>query len=122
MSKRKPAKASKHTHSPKIAAKAQRAAQDAVRSPKDSRLRLVGAGSTESLPRRHNDLKQEAPLVNAVTTLQQEALLVESPATTLQDDCKQRMVDNDGSKKGFDFSSATANVRAYQAKLLEMAQ
>jgi hypothetical protein len=29
--------------------------------------------------------------------------------------------DND-SKKGFDFSSATANVRAYQAKLLEMAQ
>jgi hypothetical protein len=31
------------------------------------------------------------------------------------------MRDND-SKKGFDFSSATANVRAYQAKLLEMAQ
>jgi hypothetical protein len=31
------------------------------------------------------------------------------------------MRDND-SKKGFDFSSATANVRAYQAKLLEVAQ
>ena len=31
------------------------------------------------------------------------------------------MRDND-LKKGFDFSSATANVRAYQAKLLEMAQ
>ena len=31
------------------------------------------------------------------------------------------MTDND-SKKGFVFSSATANVRAYQAKLLEMAQ
>jgi len=122
MSKRKPAKASKHTHSPKIAAKAQRAAQDAVRSPKDSRLRLVGAGSTESLPRRHNDSKQEAPLENPMTALQQEALLAEKPATTLQDDCKQTMADNDGSKKGFDFSSATANVRAYQAKLLEMAQ
>jgi len=31
------------------------------------------------------------------------------------------MRDND-SKKGFDFSLTTANVRAYQAKLLEMAQ
>ena len=31
------------------------------------------------------------------------------------------MRDND-SKKGFDLSSATANVQAYQAKLLEMAQ
>ena len=28
----------------------------------------------------------------------------------------------DNSKKGFDFSSATAGVRAYQAKLLEMGQ
>ena len=56
-----------------------------------------------------------------MTALQQEALLVENPATALQDDCKQTMTDND-SKKGFDFSSATANVRAYQAKLLEMAQ
>ena len=122
MSKRNPATASKHTHSPKIAAKAQRAAQAIVRSPKDSRLRSVGAGSTESLPKRHNDLKQEAPLVeNPVTALQQEAPLVENPVTALQDDCKQTMTDND-SKKGFDFFSATANVRAYQAKLLEMAQ
>jgi hypothetical protein len=56
-----------------------------------------------------------------VTALQQEAPLVENPVTALQDDCKQTMTDND-SKKGFDFSSATANVRAYQAKLLEMAQ
>src|SRR6202795_1993175 len=108
MSKRTPATTSKHIHSPKIAAKAQRAAQDIVRSPKDSRLRSVGAGSNESLPKRHNDSKQEAPLV-------------ENPATALQDDCKQTMTDND-SKKGFDFSSATENVRAYQAKLLEMAQ
>jgi hypothetical protein len=108
MSKRKPATASKHARSPKIAAKAQRAAQAIVRSPKDSRLRSVAAGSTESAPKRHNDSTQEAPLV-------------ENPATALQDVCKQTMTDND-SKKGFDFSSATANVRAYQAKLLEMAQ
>jgi Phasin protein len=109
MSKRKPATASKHARSPKIAAKAQRATQAIVRSPKDSRLRSVAAGSTESPPKRHNDAQQEAPP------------LVENPATALQDACKQTMTDND-SKKGFDFSSATANVRAYQAKLLEMAQ
>ena len=71
-------------------------------------LKSVAAGSTESPPERHNDSKQEAPLV-------------EKPAAALQEDCKQTMTDND-SKKGFVFSSATANVRAYQAKLLEMAQ
>jgi phasin protein len=100
MSKRKPATASNHAHSPKIAAKAHRANQAIVRSPKHSRLRSVAAGSTESPPERHNESKQETPLV------------VEYPAT---------VTDND-SKKGFEFSSATENVRAYQAKLLEMAQ
>jgi hypothetical protein len=108
MSKHKHATASKHARSPKIASKAQRATQAVVRSPKDSRLRSVAAGSTEASPTPHNDSKQEAPLV-------------ENPATALQDDCKQTMTDKN-SKKGFDFSSATANVQAYQAKLLEMAQ
>ncbi len=107
MSKRKPATASKHAHSPKIAAKAHRANQAIVRSPKDGRLRLV-AGSIESSRKRHNAPKQEAPLVD-------------SPAAAIQDDFKQTMRDND-SNKGFDFSSATASARAYQAKLLEMAQ
>ena len=46
MSKRKPATASKHAHSTKIAA--QRANQAIIRSPKDSPLRSVVAGSTES--------------------------------------------------------------------------
>jgi Phasin protein len=154
MSKRKP---SKHSHSPK-AAKAQRAAQAIVRSPSDSRLRSLGAGSTEparkhnnnpkqeALPvehpatalqtesrPKHNDPKQDALLVeHPATALQtesppkhndpeQEALLVENPATALQDDCKRTMTDNE-SKKALGFSSAAANVRAYQAKLLEMAQ
>src|SRR6202051_2947518 len=108
MSKRKPATVSKHTHSPKIAARAQRAAQAIVRSPKDSRLRSVEPGSTESPPKHHNASKQEAPLV-------------ENPMTALQHNCKETVTDN-ASKKGFDFSSVTANVRAYQAKLLEMAQ
>jgi len=108
MSKHKPATASKHAHRPKIAAKAQRAAQAIVRSPKDSRLRSAGAGSTESPPKLHIDSPQEA-------------LAIESPATAIKDDCNQTMTDN-VSKKATHFSSATANVRAYQAKLLEMAQ
>jgi hypothetical protein len=123
MSKRKP---SKHSHYPKIAAKAQRAAQAIVRSPSDSRLRSLGAGSTASPP-KHNDPKQEALLVESPATAFQteshdlNALLAENPATALQDDCKQTMTDNE-SKKALDFSSAAGNVRAYQAKLLEIAQ
>jgi hypothetical protein len=108
MSKRKPATASKHARSPKIAAKAQRAAQAIVRSPKDSRLRSAGAGTTESPPKRPDDS-------------QQEALLVENPVTALHDDYKQTMTDSD-SKKWTNLSLATTNVRPYQAQLLEMAQ
>ena len=127
MSKRKPATASKHIHRPKIAGKAQRAAQDIVRSPKENRLRSVETDSTESVRKRDSDSKKEADLIeNAVTALQHEALLAENPATALQDDYKQddykkTLTDND-SKKRFDFSSAPANVWAFQAKLLEMAQ
>ena len=106
MSKRKPATASKHSHSPKIAAKAQRAAQAVVRSPKDSRLPSAGAGTTDSPPKRPDNS-------------QQEALLVEDPVT--QDDYKQAMTDSDLNKWTI-FSLATANVPAYQAKLVEMAQ
>ena len=110
MSRRKPATASKskHARDPKLAARAQRAKQAIVRSPKDNPLRSVTAGSTKSPPKLHNNSKQEAPLV-------------ENPATASQDDLTQTMRDND-STKGFDFSLATANVQAYQAKLLEMAQ
>jgi hypothetical protein len=108
MSKRKPATAAKHARSPKIAAKAQRAAQAIVRSPRDSRVRSAGAGSTELPPKRPDHS-------------QQEALLVENPVTALQDDYEQTMTDSD-SKKSTNFSLATANVGAYQAKLMEMAQ
>jgi hypothetical protein len=108
MSKRKPATAAKHARSPKIAAKAQRAAQAIVRSPRDSRVRSAGAGSTESPPKRPDNS-------------QQEALLVEIPVTAVQNDYEQTMTDSD-SKKSTNFSLATANVGAYQAKLMEMAQ
>ena len=115
MSKRTPATASKHARSPKIAAKAQRAAQTIVRSPKVRRS--VAASSAELPPKPHNDSKPTAPLAieNPVTALQ------ENPVTALQEDVSDTMTDNSLSK-GFDLSSATANVRAYQAKLLEMAQ
>lgn len=108
MSKRKSSTASKHARSPKIAAKAQRAAHAIVRSPKNSRLRSAGAGMTES-PRKRADASL------------QEALLVEDPGTALQDDHKRTMTDSD-SKNWTNFSITTANVGAYQAKLLEMAQ
>jgi hypothetical protein len=108
MNKHKPATASKHIRRPKVVTKVQRAKQAIVRSPKNSRLRSVTEGSTESLPEHHNDSPQEVSLV-------------QNPATAAQDDFKQTIRDND-SKSGFDLSFATANVRAYQAKLQEIAQ
>jgi hypothetical protein len=113
MIKRKPATASKHAHSPRIAAKAQR--QAIVRSPKASVPRSVGADSKEPPLKRHEESQQDALLV------ENPQLRVNNPETALQDDSK-RMTENN-SKKGIDFlSSANANVRAYQAKLLEIAQ
>ena len=109
MSKRKPATASKRARSPKITAKAQRATQAIVRSPK-VRLRSV-TGSAETSTNRPNDLKPLTP----------RAPLVENAGPAPQDDSAQTMTVNNLSK-GFDSSSAVANVRAYQTKLLEMAQ
>jgi len=112
MSKRKPATASKHAHSPRIAAKAQRAAQAIVRSPKASVPRSVGVDSNDPPPKRHEDAQQDALLV------ENPQLLIKNRETASQDDSKQ-MTEND-SEKGIDFlSSANANVLAYQAKLLE---
>jgi hypothetical protein len=112
MSRRKLATKSKHSRGPKIAAKAQRVAQAVVRSPKaNRRLPAVGAASTESHPERHNE---EEALVGDPMTVFHEARL--EPATAIQDE------PNNVPTKGSDFSSATANVRAFQAKLLEVAQ
>jgi Phasin protein len=108
MSKRKPATTSKRARGPKVAARAQRNKQAVVRSPKDSPRRSVAAGPTESPVNLHDDSKREAPLV-------------ESPAAALQDDFDEK-IGNNNPTKGLDFSLATANVQAYQAKLLEIAQ
>jgi hypothetical protein len=127
MSKRKRTTASKHARSPKIAAKAQRATQAIVRSPK-VRLRSVAADSAESSRKPRNDSKPVAPLAIPVAPLAIAVapppvapLVIENPVTALQEDFKKTMTVNSLSQ-GFDLSSATANVRAYQAKLLEMAQ
>jgi hypothetical protein len=127
MSRRKPAKSSKHARSPKITAKAQRANQALVRSPKPSHLRSVAVGSTDSLPKRHNVSKQEAPVVEKATTALPVAEkppttslpAVEKPTTALQASREQTMSDN---AQAFGFSSATASVQAYQAKLQEITQ
>jgi hypothetical protein len=122
VSKRTPPTASKRIQRPKIAEKAQRAAQDIVRSPKGKRMRSVETDSTESVPKPDSDSKKEADFIkNPVTALQREALLAEHLATALHDDYKKTLTDN-ASKKRFDFSSAPANVWAFQAKMLEMAQ
>ena len=101
MTKRKPATASKHAHSPKIAAKAQRATQAVIRSTKDNRQRSVGVRSNQSPP---NDAQP-----NLHDNARREAIPVENPVTALRDDPKQTMMTDSGSKKGIDFSSATAN-------------
>jgi len=107
MSKRKPATASKHERSPKIAAKAQRAAQAVVRSPKVA-LRSVAEGPKSSLT-HHKESKPMPPVA------------VQHPAPARQENYTQAMTDN-GLRKGNDLPSAAGNVRDYQAKLSEMAQ
>jgi hypothetical protein len=111
MTKRKPATKSKHGRGPKIAAKAHRVAQAVVRSPKDNRLPAVEAASIESHPERHDE---EKALVGSPMTAFHEARL--EPPTAIQDE------PNNEPTKGTDFPSATANVPAFQVKLLEVAQ
>jgi hypothetical protein len=106
MSKRKPATASKHARRPKLAAKAQRSVHAVVRSTKNSRPRPVEVHSAEPPPERH---------------AHQETLVVENPVAASQDEPEQETIVED-SKTRIDRSSAIGNVRAYQAKLLEIAQ
>jgi hypothetical protein len=106
MSKRKPATASKHARHPNTVAKAQRAAQAVVRSPKDERLRSARAGTTESTPKPDD---------------RQPQTFVENPATALQDDPKQTTAHSEA-KELAHVSLAGGNAGAYQSKLLEMTQ
>jgi hypothetical protein len=103
MSKRKPATASKRARHPKTAAKAQRATQAIVRSPKDERLGSSRASKTESSPRPENPQPQ-AFVENSVTALQ---------------DVRGQTTDDGATKLA---RVSLPNAGAYQTKLLEMAQ
>jgi hypothetical protein len=126
MSKRKSAAASKHTRSPKVAARAQRNKQAVVRSPKDNSLRSVvplrsvAAGPTETPLKIHEEPKQKDPAVEKMDPVVENRVAA-LKAAALHDGGSQMMRDNNP-KKGFDFSLATESVQAYQAKLLEMTQ
>jgi DNA-binding CsgD family transcriptional regulator len=107
----KPAKVSKRTHSPKTAARAHRNKQDIVRSAKDDLLRSVAAGPIQSPLELHDDSKQKAPIVvkqEASSVEKQKAPIAENRVAVLQDRFRQT--------KGFDFSLATANMLASQAR------
>ena len=105
MSKRKPAKSSKRARSPAIATRAHGKKQTVVKSARDNLLCSVATGPIESLE-LHDDPKEEAPNVE-----KQEALIAGNPVQV-----------GPSEMRVFDFASATGNMVAYQAKLLEMTQ
>jgi hypothetical protein len=126
MSKRKSAAASKHTRSPKVAARAQRNKQAVVRSPKDNSLRSVvplrsvAAGPTETPLKIHEEPKQKDPAVEKMDPVVENRVAA-LKAAALHDGGSQMMRDNNP-KKVFDFSLAAVSMQAYQATLLEVAQ
>jgi hypothetical protein len=105
MSKRKTA--SKHARRPKIAAKAQRASQAIVKSPKVARRSVSEAAELARTP--HSDAKPAVPLA------------LEISGAAMEDNYTRTMTDKSMSKQ-FDLSWVPANVHAYQAKLIEMTQ
>jgi len=133
MSKRKPSKPSHSPNAgPKLAAKAQRAAQAVVRSPSNNRVRPLRAGLADAPPKHHDPEQQALVVENPVTALQtesppeqhepqHEARLAGKPAADSPDDGKRTMT-ADEAKNAPDFSSAATSVWAYQARLLEMTQ
>jgi hypothetical protein len=146
MNKRTPATASRRARTPKPTAKAQRAKPAVVRSPKPGAQHLVEAIAAEAPAKARNKSRHPVPVVeNPAAALQAvpvvenppaalpaapvvensaaalaAARIVEKPPAAFQDAGKPAMT-NDASNRGFDFSSAAANLQAYQAKLLELA-
>ena len=105
MSKRKPAKSSKRARSPAIATRAHGKKQTVVKSARENLLCSVATGPIESLE-LHDDPKEEAPKAE-----KQAAPIAVIPVQVGR-----------SQMRGFDFASATGNMVAYQAKLLEMSQ
>ena len=107
MSKPKPAKSSKRARSPAIATRAHGKKQTVVKSARDNLLRSVAARPIESPLELHDDPKEEAPKVEK----QESPIAASAPVQVGR-----------SQMRGFDFASATGNMVAYQAKLLEMTQ
>jgi hypothetical protein len=117
MSKRKPVTSSKRASGPKIVAKAQRVMR-VVGSPKHHRRQSVAAAGLSESPLER--LGEEGSKQNALLAENPVATLNPVAAASLQDDVGHAVSPN--LNKGFDFSSATANLRAYQGKILEVSQ
>jgi len=92
-----------------MAARAHRNKQHVVRSPKESHLGSFAAGPVHSPNEVHGNLKREASVDNRARAAVLETIL-------------QASLQNNNPYKGFDSSSLLANMQAYQAKLLEVAQ
>jgi hypothetical protein len=116
MSKRKASKVSSKQAGGKVAAKAQRASQAVVRSPKPRHLRSVAPTSAES---------------STVLSASPDAAVFETPATATSVPEKATMASQDNGQprmrqtdlmKALSVFSATTNVAAFQRKLPELAQ
>jgi hypothetical protein len=110
--KHKPATASNRSPRPKVNARAQQNKQAVVRSAKERRMSSVAEASTE-------------PRVEIRADATQEIRNVESPAAAFHSILRAGFSPKTREGvpvKGFDFLSLTANMQAYQAKFLEVAQ
>jgi hypothetical protein len=106
---------SKRKHLKKATAKAQRASQAVVRSPRPKHVRLVAAASNESPPKpRHEDSAPNESMTAAPA--------VERRTIATQDD-GQRTISDDDFAKAFDVFPGAANLAAYRpTKLPDLAQ
>ena len=113
---RKRAAALKPGRRPRAAARAQRRKQAAVRSRKENHLRLVSRAAIEAPIEVHNKSKPEAPEAD---NRARAAELEPNLQPSLQNDSG---AGENSPRKTFDFTLPFANMLAYQAKLLEVAQ
>ena len=130
MSTRSPATASKRART-KTAAKAQPAKPAVVRSPKPAAEHVAEAtpvksarsSQTSSKPADHvgnpSAPLQATPGVETPAAAVRAAVRAENPAAALHYDRKASGTHS--ASNTFDFSSATANLQAYQARFLDMA-
>jgi hypothetical protein len=118
MSKRPPAAASKHAHNAKITGKAQRPKAAVLRSSKLSARRVIGTGASELRPNAPNTPEEAAPRLEIPAAESQIAPRRENSAAALQDRVNHGMTY--AANRELQFSSATANVQIYQARLLDI--